>query len=113
MPKVRWSSQEGIHSAARKRGATALSSTHEDDMARRINKPSHDDATRARIQTSQLVNRLNKIAKGEADCTPTQLRAAEILLKKSLPDLASVEHTGEGGGPMKMVIEWQTDQSGS
>lgn len=27
--------------------------------------------------------------------TPTQVRAAEILLRKVLPDQASVEHSGE------------------
>ena len=32
----------------------------------------------------------------------TQVQAANILLKKVMPDLAAVEHSGEGGGPMKV-----------
>ena len=72
-------------------------------MAARLN-PQHDAHTRAKIQTSQLINRLGKIANGEADCTPTQLKAAEILLRKSLPDLQSVTISGEGGGPI--TVTW-------
>ena len=72
-----------------------------------------DARTRAKIQTSQLVNRLSQIANGDADCTPTQLRAAEILLKKSLPDLASIEHTGEGGGPLRLTISWRDPTTGA
>jgi hypothetical protein len=32
---------------------------------------------------------------GENEMTPTQIKAAEILLKKVVPDLKAVEHTGE------------------
>lgn len=82
-------------------------------MAARLN-PQHDERTRAKIQTSQLINRLQTIANGDADCTPTQLRAAEILLRKSLPDLAAVQVSGDADNPVKMVIEWQTaERSGS
>jgi len=72
-------------------------------MAARINLE-HDAKTRAKIQTSQLVNRLNQIGLGEADCTPTQMKAIEILLRKSLPDLSSVELTGASGGPLQITV---------
>lgn len=75
-------------------------------MAARIRKIRHDDETRAKIQASQLLNRLQNHALGEVEMTPTQIRATEVLLKKTLPDLTSVEMTGDDGGPMKMVIEW-------
>ena len=52
--------------------------------------PEHDERTRAKIQTSQIINRLNSFIKGDVEMTNTQLRAAEILLKKSLPDLSAV-----------------------
>lgn len=88
-------------------------------MATRIN-PKHDDATRQKIQTSQLVNRLNSYALGELgpqgetiELTAGQLKAMEILLRKSLPDLAAVQHSGENGGPLKMVIEWNKTPSES
>ena len=39
--------------------------------------------------------------------SPTQLKAAEILLKKVAPDLARTEMTGEDGGPQELVIRWK------
>ncbi len=59
-------------------------------MAARRN-PVHDANTRERIQTSQLVNRLEQCALGTLELRPDQLKSAEILLNKSLPNLASVE----------------------
>ena len=53
-----------------------------------------DDA-RKRIPVGQICGRLAKHIKGEADMSTTQLRAAEILLRKAMPDLSQVEHTGE------------------
>jgi hypothetical protein len=72
-------------------------------MAARVH-PEHDARTRAKIQTSQLVNRLNAIGMGEADCSPTQMKAIEILLRKSLPDLTSVALTGGEGGPVQITV---------
>ena len=63
-------------------------------MAARTRKVRHDDFTRERIQTTQLVNRLTDHALGKLNLEPTQVRSIEILLRKSLPDLSSVEHSG-------------------
>ena len=63
-------------------------------MAKRINAE-HDAQTRAKISTSQLVNRLMKHAKGEVKMDHSQVRAAEILLRKTLPDLTATELRGE------------------
>lgn len=63
-------------------------------MAARVNKIRHDDETRAKIQTSQLVNRLTDHALGKVDLEPTQVRAIEVLLKKTLPDLSAVDSKG-------------------
>lgn len=49
---------------------------------------------RQRISTGMILSRLTKHVRGEIELTATQVRAAEILLKKALPDLASVEHKG-------------------
>lgn len=65
-------------------------------MAARIRK-THQDDVRAKIQASQLVNRLTNHVLGKAEMSATQVRAAEVLLKKSLPDLSTVEHSGPGG----------------
>ena len=56
-------------------------------MAERIRKR-HDESTRAAIQVRQIVNRLQKHIDGAVEMSTTQIRAAEILLKKTLPDLS-------------------------
>ena len=76
-------------------------------MAARKRKIRHDESTRAKIQATQLVRRLQFHILGKADpanpiagiveMTSTQVQAALGLLRKVLPDLASqqIEHSGE------------------
>ena len=54
----------------------------------------HSEVARSRIRTMYLINRLGKCVSGEIELSATQLRAAEILLRKALPDLSQVEHKG-------------------
>lgn len=65
-------------------------------MAARMRK-THQDEVRTKIQTSQLLNRLQNHALSltEDELTPTQMKAIEILLRKSLPDLVAVDLQGE------------------
>lgn len=65
-------------------------------MPARTRKVRHDDLTRERIQTSQLVNRLTNHVLGKAEMSATQVRAAEILLNKSLPNLQTIENNVSG-----------------
>lgn len=73
-------------------------------MAKRINRPNHTDSCREKIQTSQLLNRLhNHVLTHEEDpefkkknLTPSQVKGIEILLNKTLPNLASTELKHEG-----------------
>lgn len=59
--------------------------------------PQHDAKARAKIKTSQIINRLNGFVLQEADqqtgkpieMTTTQVNAALGLLRKTLPDLTS------------------------
>jgi len=67
-------------------------------MAARIRKIRHDDETRLKIQVSQLINRLQDHVFGQVDLTPSQIQAAQILLKKALPDLQAMELQGAGEG---------------
>jgi len=60
-------------------------------MAARTRRIAIDENTRAKIQTTQLLNRLTNHALGEVELSTTQVRAIEILLKKVLPDLQSLE----------------------
>lgn len=84
-------------------------------MAARTTKIRHDDETRAKIQASQLVNRLQNHVFGKCELTPTQVRCAEILLRKSIPDLSSTENKTEVvhryvarmPAPVKDMGEWQ------
>lgn len=71
-------------------------------MAERLRKR-HQDDVRTKIQASQLINVLQNHALGVTnELSPSRIKAIEVLLRKSLPDLQSVEHTGEGGGPVDM-----------
>lgn len=74
-------------------------------MAARI-RLRHQDEVRAKIQASQLINRLTNHAFGEVDLSPTQIKAIEILLRKSIPDLAAIELTGDQDNPVAFHFKW-------
>ena len=71
-------------------------------MPARTRKVRHDDETRRRIQVSQLLNRLQNHAFGDCDMSPTQIKAAEVVLRKSLPDLAAVQVSGDEENPVRV-----------
>jgi len=50
----------------------------------------HDENTRLKIQAAQLINRLSDHANGKVELSATQVRAIEVLLRKTLPDLSDV-----------------------
>jgi hypothetical protein len=54
----------------------------------------HPEIVRQRIRTTQLMKRLQAQAFGKLDLTQLQQRAIEILLRKTLPDLTAVTHSG-------------------
>ena len=47
--------------------------------------------TRTRIQTTMIVKRLEDHILGKVEMTSSQVSAASILIKKTLPDLQSVQ----------------------
>lgn len=66
-------------------------------MAARTMRTRHQDDVRAKIQASQLINVLQNHALGDtAEMPASRLKAIEILLRKSLPDLSAVELNGPG-----------------
>lgn len=77
-------------------------------MAARTNKRRHDEQTKRRIQASQLLNRLNSFANGTIRMSSAQVHAAKVVIGKSIPDLKSIEHSGQDGGPIQhhLVIEF-------
>ena len=64
---------------------------------------------RERIRAAGILQRLDKAAMGEIDITATQLRAAEIVLRKTIPDLQRTELTGNDGD---IVVELRQFQRG-
>ena len=75
------------------------------------------EKVRQRIRTGVLVNRLKKHALGQLEMSATQLKAAEILLRKSLPDLTSVNHTGSVAvtydAAVGMLLDGRTEDASS
>lgn len=75
-------------------------------MAARTRKIFVDDRTREKIRTTQLIKRLQHHIFSEKDpitgqvvkLDATQIKAIEILLRKSMPDLSAVE------GQMNMTV---------
>lgn len=61
------------------------------------------EEARQKIKTTQLINRLQDHGFGTVELSTTQVRAIDILLKKSVPDLATVTHQGPDGGPILIV----------
>ena len=75
-------------------------------MASRI-RAYHQDEIRAKIQASQLVNVLQNHALGETEeLSPTRMKAIEILLRKSMPDMASVTISGDSDQPLQHIVTW-------
>jgi hypothetical protein len=75
-------------------------------MAARKNTIRLSEEWRERIRTAGILERLEKAAMGELDVTQNQLKAAEIVLRKTLPDLARTEVTGKDGGEQTMTLRW-------
>jgi hypothetical protein len=73
-------------------------------MAARKRRTTVNEKWREKIQSSMLVDRLLKHAVGQVEMSATQIKAAEILLRKVAPDLKAVEHSGEDGGPLEVVV---------
>jgi hypothetical protein len=69
-------------------------------MAARLN-PRHSDMVRTKIQSTKLIELLQDYALGIVEEIPSgRMKAIEILLKKSIPDLSSVELTGDPENPV-------------
>lgn len=77
-------------------------------MPARTRKVRMDDRTKIRIQTSQIVNRLEDHIFGQIKMEPSAVSAALGLLKKKLPDLAATTHEGNPDKPIehKLKIEF-------
>lgn len=79
-------------------------------MAKRGRPPGFvmSDAHRTKIANSQILKGLIEHAEGKREMSATQASVGLGLLRKVLPDLATVSHTGPDGG--KLVIGWEKDE---
>ena len=75
-------------------------------MAARLRK-THQDDVRLKIKTTELINRVQAYALGELsddDVSSNRLNAIKMLLAKALPDLSSVEITGDEDSPLSVSV---------
>jgi hypothetical protein len=66
--------------------------------------PRHQQLIRDKINAALLIEKLQQCALEGLELTSQQMKAIEILLKKSVPDLQSVEMIGNAEAPMVMKV---------
>lgn len=66
-------------------------------------------AWRDKQRIGALMNRLHKHAIGELEkpMSATEIRAAEVILKKTVPDLSSVTLSGDAEKPIAHTVKWE------
>ena len=76
---------------------------------------SQQDNVREAIRTTQLVKRLQCFALEEKDdagndveIDGNRLRAIETLLRKTVPDLKAIEHSGNPDQPVEHTFRWKS-----
>jgi hypothetical protein len=79
-------------------------------MAARKRKVTLNDDWKDKIRAGVLMARLLGHVEGDIEMSATQIKAADILLKKIVPDLARTENTGPDGGPQELKITWQSEK---
>lgn len=60
---------------------------------------------RDKIKVGVILNRLQNHILGKVKMTPTQVQAANILLKKVIPDLKAIEHSGNLAVQVTQITE--------
>jgi len=67
------------------------------------------ESTRQKIRGTLVAKRVEAFALDEKDpvtkrkvlMTKEQLKAAELILKRTIPEITRIEHTGKDGGPIR------------
>lgn len=63
-----------------------------------------DQQWRSRIRTSMILNRLQDHIDGKVELSATQVTAATVLLRKTMPDLSATELSGDPNRPVNMGL---------
>lgn len=61
---------------------------------------------RDKHKIGEIMTRLGKHTRGEADMTQTQVAAARLYLDKTLPSLSSIDSNTTHGGKIEHVVTW-------
>jgi len=64
-------------------------------MHRKVLNPAAVERIRERIKADRLIDSLENHVFGEKEMSSSQVTAALGLLKKRVPDLSAIEHSGE------------------
>ena len=60
-----------------------------------------EPAWNCKVKSGNLIARILKHANGQIEMTPSQLKAAELYLRKTVPDLSRTELTGKDGAAIE------------
>jgi len=66
--------------------------------------PRNRDSSNKLASATQLLNRLISHANGDIELSATQIKAAQIVIGKYIPDLKAVELTGKAGGAVILQL---------
>jgi len=69
----------------------------------RQQRQSFGQRVRERIDSSLIVERLCKVAMGQDEMTANELKAADMLLKRTIPELKPLETKQEAGQDAKTI----------
>lgn len=75
-------------------------------MAARTRRTQLSEEWKEKIRAGVILDRLVKHVNGEIELSNTQVRAADILLKKIVPDVARTEIAGDPEQPLKIGVGW-------
>lgn len=75
-------------------------------MAARTRKLTLSDEWKAKIQVTQLINRLEACAMGDVKLDAQQIKSIEIILRKLVPDLKSTDMklSGDSENPINTSL---------
>lgn len=76
-------------------------------MAARKRRLTLSDSWKDNIRAGVLAQRLYSHANGELELSSSQIKAADILLKKLIPDLGRTELVGDAEHPLSMGVQVQ------
>lgn len=90
----------------------AAENKRKDPVKRRrtVRREPWDETTRQKIKSGLIINYLHQHIENTREMSATQIRAAEILLKKTLPDLATVDHKNTGGN-LNITFNWGVEKT--